>query len=149
MSGIFRCFHWDDDGEDSIEIYGKEIKGKWVVGDLILNPNGKPKIGWFTEKSCKNSRRMKPLIRREATVLYDTIGEALRDRTDKHGVQIFEGDVVKMHFDEFPDPEYLTVYYDKDVNGFLCTSDQCSMKVDSDLLSYGEVIGTKWTIPNK
>lgn len=145
MRGMFRGFEWTEDGEDRIWLYDKEIKGRWVSGDLLNEPSGNPKISWFVQVDGREKGLGRfALERRKATVLYDTVGEALRGRKDKNSRQIFEGDVVKMVFDDFDEPEYLTVYYDEEVNGFLCHSNQTTMKVDSDLLSDGEVIGTKW-----
>ena len=134
---MFRGFEWTDKGKETIILNGVETKGRWVYGDLVTDPHGPYKIAWFINTHLG-------LAKREASVLTETIGEALRGRKDKNGRQIFEGDVVKMVFDDFDEPEYLTVYYDEEVNGFLCHSNQTTMKVDSDLLSEGEVIGTKW-----
>lgn len=134
---MFRGFEWTDEGKETIVVGGVETKGRWVYGDLITNTQGPDNIEWFYNTVVG-------LIKRRAPVLTETIGEALRGRNDKNGRQIFEGDVVKMMFDDFDEPEYLTVYYDEEVNGFLCHSNQTTMKVDSDLLSEVEVIGTKW-----
>jgi uncharacterized phage protein (TIGR01671 family) len=134
---MFRGFEMADRGKETITINDMEIKGRWVYGELESVPHGPHKITCFIHTH-------QGLAKREAIVLTETIGEALRGRKDKNGRQIFEGDVVKMVFDDFDEPEYLTVYYDEEVNGFLCHSNQTTMKVDSDLLSDGEVIGTKW-----
>lgn len=63
---------------------------------------------------------------------------------DKTGRKIFEGDVVKMTFEEDGEdwsPEYLTVYYDEKLCAFLCRSDCATHPVECDVLYQGEIVG--------
>lgn len=92
----FRGFHADEHGETVIKIDGKEIKGTWYYGDLHTDG------GYYIN---------------EHSVLPETVGQYIL--TDKNGINIFEGDIVKEKFEGqnhgFDDGGF---GYEEDFDGF-------------------------------
>lgn len=79
---LFRGFHKEENGKETIYIDGQPIKGKWVYGSLVSYPNNVYEI-WNIQmgRCCLSTEHFK--------VIPETIGLGT---ILKNGLKIFEGD---------------------------------------------------------
>lgn len=94
---LFRGFHKDKNGTETIYLDGKEIKGEWVYGNLAVEHN-KTYI-FDTRNGYLESVR---------EVLSETVGQYI-GLDDKNNKRIFEDDVIKST--EYLKPGEIELFY--------------------------------------
>lgn len=89
---LFRGFHKEENGKETIYIDGQAIKGKWVYGSLVSYPNNVYEI-WNIQmgRCCLSTEHFK--------VIPETIGQYC-GLDDMNGKKIFENDVVKSRYEK-------------------------------------------------
>lgn len=105
---LFRGFHKEENGKETIYIDGQAIKGRWVYGDLrhsIYKDNGARFISTYQNYMQKDSD----------DILFEVIPETIGLGTVlKNGLKIFEGDIY--HHGDI-DITYTVVWHDSGLIG--------------------------------
>ena len=83
---LFRGFCQDDFGEDRIFIDGNWLRGDWYFGGLDTD--------WGLNYKDRDRYWIDRHYYGKAYVMRDTVGQYI-GRTDKNGVKVFEGDIIK------------------------------------------------------
>ena len=97
---LFRGFHKDENGSETIYIDGQPIKGKWVEGFYWTNGLGNQEEGNFSKFTIEDFE-----------IIPETIGQ-YTGLEDINGKKIFEDDIVKYE-SEMGGYETSIVYYDE------------------------------------
>ncbi len=97
---LFRGFHKDENGSETIYIDGQPIKGKWVEGylveytykDIIYMNGTSPKTSYIFPMDERSQLKS---LEKKIEVIPETIGQYL-NKQDKNDRKIFENDNLKM-----------------------------------------------------
>ncbi len=122
---LFRGFHKDENGKETIYLNGEEIKGKWVYGYPFLD--------YDETISIVN----KPNDEHENVFYFEVIPETVGQYTgldDKNGKKIFENDVIKCTSPNTLFIEYAVVLYSEKYGKFEVAIS--ARKEDSEVLGF-------------
>lgn len=110
---LFRGFHKEENGKETIYIDGQAHKGKWFFGSLIYDINKK----WYIhENNCA-------LCIGFHEVIPETIGQCT-GLDDKNGKKIFEGD--KVYYNDF------TSSWGFELTGYVVFTQNCMFEIEYD-----------------
>lgn len=79
---LFRGFHTDENGNTTITLNGKKIKGEWYYGLPAYGDHTNEEVGYIEYEPCRYIK-----------IIPETIGQW--STTDKNGKDLFFGDIVK------------------------------------------------------
>ncbi len=137
---LFRGFHKDENGSETIYIDGQAYKGKWVYGDLTQVPREKCNIIITEYKKLSDDLwEQTPYI-----VIPETVGQ-FSGLKDKNRKKIFEGDVTTF-YDGLCEDKFIydaIVKWDKESASFILENETGIWNFDRFSKNI-EVIGTKF-----
>lgn len=102
MKGLYRGFHRNENGTETIVLNGEKIKGEWVQGSLIELDEVSGYVYICKPYLLASSLTPFDLIKfNSKLVIPETICEAVRGLTDRNGKQVFENDIIEREITYF------------------------------------------------